>query len=200
MRKSHFTHAIAVSVAALAGTALVPAAASAAVSGPAATAAAAAHRPRPAAGGSDPATSVTFQVTTGLLSISVPAAANLGPGSPGHPANGQLGTVTVTDGRALLAASWTATVASTDFTTGTGTGNETIPAGDITYDPGTVTPTGTITITSNDVTLSATPQAVVAGSAGVGDNSASWNPSLNVSIPAGAVGGTYTGTVTHSVA
>jgi hypothetical protein len=34
----------------------------------------------------------------------------------------------------------------------------------------------------------------------VGDNSASWNPTFIVSLPAAAVVGTYTGTVTHSAA
>jgi hypothetical protein len=36
--------------------------------------------------------------------------------------------------------------------------------------------------------------------AGAGSNAASWNPTLIVAIPAGAVAGLYTGTVTHSVA
>jgi hypothetical protein len=35
---------------------------------------------------------------------------------------------------------------------------------------------------------------------GVGNNSFTWNPSLIVAIPAAAVAGLYTGTVTHSVA
>jgi hypothetical protein len=36
--------------------------------------------------------------------------------------------------------------------------------------------------------------------AGVGNNSAAWNPTLVVTAPAAAVTGLYTGTVTHSVA
>ena len=35
---------------------------------------------------------------------------------------------------------------------------------------------------------------------GAGSNSASWNPTLVVNVPAAAVAGTYSGTVTHSVA
>ena len=35
---------------------------------------------------------------------------------------------------------------------------------------------------------------------GSGNNSASWNPTLIANVPAGAVAGTYTGTITHSVA
>jgi hypothetical protein len=197
MRKSQFLASISIAAAAVA---LVPAAASAAVSGPAAAAVTAAHRPRPAAGGSDPSTTVTFTVNVGTLSISVPAAADLGTGAPGQSNDGQLGTVSVADSRALLSASWTTTVSSSAFVTGTGTPNETIPATAVAYDPGTITTSGVITITTHDVSLSGTPQAVVAGSAGVGNNTASWNPTLNVVVPGNAVGGTYTGTVTHSVA
>jgi hypothetical protein len=36
--------------------------------------------------------------------------------------------------------------------------------------------------------------------AGTGNNTATWNPTLVVALPAAAVVGTYTGTVTHSVA
>ncbi|MFJ9847707.1 hypothetical protein ACIRYZ_46300 [Kitasatospora sp. NPDC101155] len=35
---------------------------------------------------------------------------------------------------------------------------------------------------------------------GTGNNSATWNPTLVVAIPASAVNGTHTGTVTHSIA
>jgi hypothetical protein len=105
----------------------------------------------------------------------------------------------VTDDRALLAASWVVTASSTSYVTGSGTGNETIPATDVSYAPGTVTTTGTITATPTDITLSGSPQTVVTGSSGVGDNTASWDPTLTVHVPAAAVGGTYTGTIAHSV-
>jgi hypothetical protein len=99
----------------------------------------------------------------------------------------------------LLNASWTVTASSTNFTTGTGTPAETIPAGDASYAPGTVTTTGTITTTASDITLSNSPQTVVVGSSGSGDNSASWDPTVSVAVPAAAVNGTYTATLTHSV-
>jgi len=35
---------------------------------------------------------------------------------------------------------------------------------------------------------------------GSGANSVSWNPTLTIAVPSGAVAGTYTGTVVHSVA
>ena len=40
---------------------------------------------------------------------------------------------------------------------------------------------------------------VVTGTAGVGNNTATWDPTLAVAVPAAAVGGAYTGTLTHSV-
>lgn len=43
-------------------------------------------------------------------------------------------------------------------------------------------------------------QTVLTGSSGVGDNTASWGPTASLSVPAAAVGGTYAGTLTQSVA
>lgn len=176
--------------AALAATLLTPAAASAATHARAANG--------PAAG--DPDTIVTFTVTTGGVSMTAPASVNLGSGAPGTTITHALGTVTVTDARAALTATWTATASSTNFTTGAGTPAETIPAGDVGYDPGAITTTGTITATGTPITLSGAAQPVVTGTAGVGDNTASWDPTLSVAVPASAVGGAYTGTLTQSVA
>ena len=120
-------------------------------------------------------------------------------GAPGSTISGPLGTVTVTDTRALHSASWTVTASSTNFTTGTATPAETIPAGDATYHTGTIATTGTITTTPSDITLSNSPQTVVVGSSGSGDNTASWDPTVSVAVPAAAVNGTYTATLTHSV-
>ncbi|WP_189312880.1 WxL domain-containing protein [Streptomyces brasiliensis] len=145
----------------------------------------------------DPSTTVTYTVTSGALTLSVPASANLGSGAPGTTISAPIGPVTVTDDRALLSASWTVTAAETDFTND---GAPTIPATDATYDPGTITTTGTITATGTSVTLSNSAQTVVTGTDGVGDNTASWNPTVAVHVPAGTVGGTYTGTLTQSVA
>ena len=184
MKKSLFC---VLSVAAVIGTALTSTAASAAVTANAPT-------------GGDPDTTVTFTVTVGALTLTAPGTASLGTVLPGHTVTGPLGSVTVTDNRALLTASWTATASSTDFTTGGGTPNETIPVGDVDYDPGEITKTGTITVTGTPITLSATPATVVAGTASVGNNTATWNPSIGVDVPPAAVGGLYTGTITQSVA
>jgi hypothetical protein len=72
-------------------------------------------------------------------------------------------------------------------------------AGAATYTPGTITTTGTITVTPTNLTLSSTAQVALTGTAGVGDNTASWNPTVAVNVPASAIGGVYSGTLTHSV-
>jgi hypothetical protein len=149
--------------------------------------------------GFDPTTTVTFAVTSGALTMTAPTAANLGSGAPGTDISGSLGAVSVQDTRALLTAAWTVTAASTAFTTGTATPAETIPVSDISYAPGSITSTGTITPTGTNITLSGTPQTVVTGSSGVGSNSASWSPTITVHVPDSAVFGTYTGTISHSV-
>jgi hypothetical protein len=181
-------------VAAVMGLGLAPAAASASTAGPGVVASSSG-----APGGADPDTTVTFAVTTGALSMSAPVSVNLGSGAPGTTISGALGPVTVTDDRALLSASWTATAAASDWTTGAATPAETIPASDVGYDPGSITTTGTITATGTPITLSGTATPVVTGTSGVGDNTATWDPVVSVAVPASATGGVYTGTLTQSV-
>ena len=193
-------------VTAAAGIALTPVAASAATSGPAVLASSS-----PSA--ADPDTTVTFTVTVGALSLSAPTSVNLGAGAPGTTITGVLGggivpgpSVTVTDDRALLTASWIATASGSSWTTGGGTPAETIPVSDVGYAVGDITTTGTITATGTNRPagtvlgdFSGTPQAVVTGTAGVGNNTAGWNPAISVAVPPSAVGGAYTGTLTQSV-
>jgi hypothetical protein len=179
---------LSIGAAAIIATGLTPAAAWAATTSTASIAA-----------GPSASTTVTFTVTTGALTITAPAASNLGSGAPGTTISAPLGAVTVTDARALVSATWTATVASTAFTTGGVTTPETIPAADLTYNPGAITTTGIITTTGTAVTLSDAAQPVVTGTAGVGNNTASWDPTIAVAVPAAAVAGLYTGTLTESV-
>jgi len=140
-------------------------------------------------------TTITADVTSGALSISVPASANLGAGAPGTSISGPLGPATVTDDRALLAASWTVTASESDFISGAST----MPASAADYAPGSVTTTGTITVTQTSITLGNSPSVVLTGSSGVGNNTASWNPTVTLHVPASAVAGAYTGTLTQSV-
>ncbi len=188
---------LSISAAAIVATGLIPTAGWAAT---AASAAVTANTP-----GGDPNTTVTFTVTSGLLTMTAPDSVNLLPtgsdtGLPGTTVSATMGTTTVTDDRALLGATWTATAAESDFKTGAGTTDETIPATDASFDPGTITTTGIFLSAPvvTPVTLANGPQTIVTGSAD-GDNIASWDAAVAVAIPSTAVLGTYTGTLTQSV-
>jgi hypothetical protein len=199
-------------------------------------------------------TTVTFTVTTGVLSITVPTSVDLGSGPaggstpagttatpspvptvPGVPIQAALGPVTVTDDRALLTAAWTATVGSTDFANTTlNTTAPAIPAGDVFYfsgdyttaigvgtpaglggtpaaipisivggQPGTLPPLSTGTPPGAALANSTgIPEPVTAMTLtlGVGANQVTWDPTISVKVPATAVSGIYSGTITHSVA
>jgi len=151
-------------------------------------------------------TDTTFIVPSGPLLITAPVSAALGAAAPSGSVAATLGTVTVTDARALLASSWDATVSSTDFMTGDATAAETIANTDVNYWSGSSTATsGSATFVPgqptsvNQVSLSTSPTAFSLTD-GVGDNSVSWDPTIIVLVPASGVAGDYTGTVTHSVA
>jgi hypothetical protein len=168
---------------------------------------AATDQPTPPTPNGDTATSFDIGAS-GTLSISAPTTADLSTGVvtpvvPGGQVVGSLGTVTVTDLRSLVDAGWTASVASGPFTTGGGTPAETIPAADLAYDPTATLATTFGTIASLVGTplaaLSATAVGTVTASGADGDNQATWNPVITVSVPDTAVEGTYTGTITHSV-
>ncbi len=180
--------------AAVAAIGLAPGVASAATAAPGVIAVSAAEA-------ADPPTTTTFTVTAGALTMTAPVSAALGSGAPGTTITGNLGAVEVTDDRALLTATWTAVASATNWTTGGGTPAETIPATDVGYDPGTITTTGTITATGTPITLATNPLGapVVTGSAGVGNNTATWNPALSIAVPDAAVGGIYSGTLSQSV-
>jgi hypothetical protein len=149
---------------------------------------------------------VTFSLTAGLLSISDPADKALGSIATGTASlTNTLGTVSVTDSRGALNGTWTASVASTDFTTGGATSNETIVKGQVDYWSGAaLSTTGTAVVVPgqllvlNKQALSAARTAMSA-TAVIGNNTASWNPTVVVNVPAQAVAGTYSGTITHSV-
>ncbi len=150
-------------------------------------------------------TTTTVTVAAEGLTVSVPGTADLGSVAPGATASGQLGPVTVTDERAELNADWTVSVIATDFTTGGGTGHETIPDINVTYWSGDATATtglGTFTPgqpTAGDAQIINVPRTAFSHTGGDGNNSATWNPTVVIAVPATVVAGLYTGTVTHSV-
>ena len=79
---------------------------------------------------------------------------------------------------------------------------KTSPAGDATYAiTGLTTATGQATLTHvTMVNLSGSPQAVVSATNVNGNTTVTWDPTIQVAVPAGAVAGTYSATITHSVA
>ncbi len=139
-------------------------------------------------------------VRAGVLSITVPATSNLGTVRVNSTLTAQLGNVTVSNPDGLF--DWTTTVSATTFTNGT----TTIPTTLIKYWSGTASTTGapgTYTpgqpTAAQAVTLDVTREAYRLR-AGTGANTATWNPTLIITIPLTATNGTYTGTVVHSVA
>jgi hypothetical protein len=144
-------------------------------------------------------TTTTFTLNGGTIDIAVASSANLPTGNSGQAfVSGQLGPVTVTDNRGNTV-SWTASAASTTFTTNNGTATTTSTG--VTYNSGTVNKTGEVTAAGNgNVPLAAAPSPVVTGTSVVGNNTASWDPTLTVNLPSNSLAGTWSGTVTTSVA
>jgi len=149
------------------------------------------------------ATTATFSIQGGTLSITVPASTvNLGTVAAGSlAASGSLGDTYVSDQRGSVVAAWTLSASSTNFTTGGATANETVTKGNVSYLAGpstSVTPAlaGTFTPTPA-VALSS---AQVAGAfAGSGVNTVHWNPLIAFVLSANQTSGTYTGTITQSI-
>jgi hypothetical protein len=111
--------------------------------------------------------------------------------------SGPLGQVQVTDARSAAAGSgWVVSVISTAFTPPAGPA---IAASAVGYTAGVITKVGTATFTANNpANLTGVSPAVTATGI-TGDNSATWNPTINVSVPGGAAANVYSATITHSV-
>jgi hypothetical protein len=156
----------------------------------------------PAGAADTKSTITTFELTGGDLSISVPADAKLGSVATGTAfVSGQLGPVKVTDNRGAVLATWTTTVASSDFKTGEGSPEEIVSKANVLYTPGAPTaqsPAASVFVpTADSGLLDVDLPAYLAVT--TGNNSVTWNPTVRIALPAQAVAGTYTGTITHSV-
>jgi hypothetical protein len=141
----------------------------------------------------------------GGLSITVPAPADLGGGAPGGTVLSRLGSVTVTDRREPAPAGWVVTVIASNFVM-SGSPAQTVTPVNVSYwsgQPTSITGTGTFTTgqatASQAQTIDVERVAFTLSGAG-GVNSATWRPTVTVQLPLSAVAGTYTGTVTFSVA
>jgi len=147
-------------------------------------------------------TSATVTVMGGALSISAPPDA----GSLGSRVNtvlagtisGPLGQVRVDDARSAAAGSgWVASAISTAFTP---TAGPTIGAAAVSYAAGSIAKVGTATFTAEDAPNLTGATPVVTATGITGDNSATWNPTITVTVAGGKAAGVYSATITHSVA
>jgi len=146
-------------------------------------------------------TPVTFSVGGGGLSITVPnGPVDLGTAlvstSP-QSVSAQLGVVSVTDDRGTTAG-WTVTASATDVT-GPQTISVSAPGSSSYTTPGAVV-FGTATVTASNLPALYPPAPVQVATGVDGVNTASWNPTIQITVPADALAGTYGTSVTHSVA
>jgi hypothetical protein len=133
----------------------------------------------------------------GSLSISVPRGVDIGT-SPetvgGETITGQLGVIRVDDTRDA-GAGWVVTVTATALTA---PNNAPIAVGAIRYSVGPILGVGAIDTDDHPGDLTDGPSAVTA-SVATGNNSASWSPTIAVTVPGATASGVYTSTITHSV-
>ncbi|WP_327325609.1 WxL domain-containing protein [Streptomyces sp. NBC_01210] len=147
-------------------------------------------------------TPVTLEVTAGGLGITVPTGpVDLGTvavSSSPQTISNQLGNVTVSDQRGGTAG-WTVTASAVDFA---GPNSSTISvsaAGSSTYTAPAATVTGTATVTPSNLSPMYPPGPVQTATGVSGINTAVWNPTIAITVPANALAGQYTSTITHSV-
>ncbi|MET0523717.1 MAG: hypothetical protein ABWZ91_02880 [Nocardioides sp.] len=141
-------------------------------------------------------TVTTFTVEGGDLVLSAATVADLDVVATGETSvTGSLGEVVVTDSRGGTEG-WTVTAGSTAFVNTT-VGGPTSTG--VAYDAGTVVETGDVATTVNSRAVS-TPVAVVTADNVTGNNTATFDPSLTVTLPTNALAGEFEGTVTTSVA
>jgi hypothetical protein len=145
-------------------------------------------------------TDATFTITGGALAITAPTAPvplGTAPASAGTQDIGAaLGNVTVTDGRGGVAG-WVASVISTAFTPPAPA--VAVTASAVLYTTPAATETGTSTVTAQNANgpIGVMPVQTATGVSGA--NTATWNPTVTVHVPAGAMPGVYTATLTHSI-
>jgi hypothetical protein len=143
------------------------------------------------------------------LGISVPASADLGSGPAGGRISGQLGPVTVSGSAALLGG-WTASVTLTSaFRVSQGDQTWHLPNDRVLYASGAATSTSGIGVNvclpgqATDLLaqpLTSTRTAYSCGAILSLSSSLTWQPTLIIQGEPTDPAGTYTGTITHSVA
>ncbi|HEX3394795.1 MAG TPA: hypothetical protein VHS52_09725 [Acidimicrobiales bacterium] len=141
------------------------------------------------------------------LAVTVPSSADLGTVPSGTSTlSAKLGAITVT-ASGLVAPSFTASVSGTTFTTGAGGVNQTIAKASILYWSGPATSVSGLLgsgtpgqATSAQAQALTTSRTAFSGTGLLLSISATWNPTIVINFPSSIVTGTYTATITHSVA
>jgi hypothetical protein len=147
------------------------------------------------ASAADTTTTVTVQATGGI-GITAPPSASAPTIAPGVNAVASLTGITVTDSRSGTTG-WVASVSLGAFS---GSTAFVIPTAGITNVPSAAVTGGAGTSTVAASTATGPLEQPSQTATGVsGDNTASWNATLTVPVPANALVGTYTATLTNSV-
>lgn len=150
---------------------------------------------------------VTFELTGGSLAVAEPSTATITggtvAGTVGTSLTGALGSTVVTDTRGGTTGWFSKVTGTTAFTNGT----TVIPVTSIkVWVPGAVSTTGVVVATAGTfltqatgLALTTSAQTLVTATAVIGNNTATFTPSIAVAIPADATVGTYSGAVTQTV-
>jgi hypothetical protein len=146
----------------------------------------------------DGETPITVEVVGGDLQIGVPVA---GPAMDGlttsldaQTLTFALGAVTVDDQRGIEAADWTVTATVLEFS-----GPTAIDLSTGTYTSTAVTTTDGYDVTTSNLASLDDADLLVQTGTGTGINVTTWIPTIVVTLPANALGGTYASSVEHSV-
>jgi hypothetical protein len=133
----------------------------------------------------------------GGLSISVPESIATRTLNAGETVVIEMGSVLVTDTRGFTTgASWDVSTVTEGVRDSSG---NTLGGGEFSYSLRDLTQTGGLTLFTHVPVLMTSLAEILSAKSGLGRNSATWTPVITVIVPINQVGGTYTGSITHSV-
>ena len=150
-------------------------------------------------------TTVTFSIDAGELTIDAPASVDLDGGGAlellsgvTNEVTGQIGTTTVSDTRGGLALGGWAIYAQ--MADGFSNGTTTIPVANVTVDSGVVTGTNVVVtpVVGGAALVEDTDVEIAAAAVTLGSHSATYDPSIAITVPADATPGNYSGDLIQS--
>jgi len=133
----------------------------------------------------------------GGLSISVPESVATRNLTAGDTVVIEMGSVVVTDERGISAdAAWDVSTVSEGVRNSSG---NTLGGEEFSYSLRDLSQTGGLTLVTHTPALMPALTEILSATSGSGNNSATWTPVITVTIPFNQSGGTYSGSITHSV-